>query len=152
MSISMKGYSKVVYKMRDKIIIFIIFLTCTLLSCKKSQFTQNVYATPAELLQDAQKKQAFKNKYKNKNVFITGKVLYIGVPKDTTSKFNTTYITIVEDEKTAALVYFDFFVNQNIQVDQIVQVKCILKSFSKPTPWYNKNFIVFKNGELIKTF
>ncbi len=137
--------------MRNKVILLILFSACTLLSCKNSQFTQNAYATPAELLQDAQEKQTFNNKYKDKNVFITGKVLYIGTPKDNPSKFNTTYITIAQDEKTVALVYFDFYVNTYIQVDQNVQIKCILKSFSKPTPWYNKNFIIFKKGQLIKT-
>ena len=83
--------------------ISILFLiSCT--NAKKEVISVN----SEELLQDADNPGYFRKKYKNNEIYITGDVLYIGVPKDNPSKRDITYVTIAEDDKTVVLIHFDF--------------------------------------------
>ena len=128
------------------LIILPIFL---LVSCTKTE-RETIFVTAEEILQDANSKSSFKEKYKKRDVVITGVAGYIGVPKDNPTKKDTTYISIAEDDKTVVLVYFDFFVNQFVKKNQAVKVKCIFRKYDSPTFYYDGNFIEFKKGELIE--
>ena len=149
MNIFMNIFLRVVSNMNKKNFLVILLSAIMLVSCSvKNQ--GEVFASSEELLLDAQNNFYFKRKYKNKDIYITGAVEYIGVPKDNPSKKNTTYISIAEDDKTVVLVYFNFFVNNFIHVGDRVKVKCSFRKFSTPTFYYEGNFIEFSKGEIIE--
>ncbi len=120
-----------------------------LISCSNSK-REIISVNAEELLQDADNPGYFRKKYRNNEIYITGDVLYIGVPKDNPSKRDTTYVTIAEDDKTVVLIYFDFFINKYVKDGQTVKVKCNFRSFKRPTFYYNGNFVTFTKGEIVK--
>ena len=122
-----------------------------LISCTNPK-REIISVNSEELLQDADNPGYFRKKYKNNEIYITGDVLYIGVPKDNPSKRDTTYVSIAEDDKTVVLIYFDLFINNYVEVGQRVKVKCNFRSFKRPTFYYNGNFVTFTKGEIVKIF
>lgn len=132
-------------------IIICMVLALLLTSCSNSK-SEIISVSSEELLQDASNPGYFRKKYRNNEIYITGEVLDIGVPKHNPSKRDTTYITIAEDEKTFVLVYFDFFVNHYLTENQKIKIKCKFKSFRTPSISYDGNVVRFIKGEIVEIY
>ena len=128
---------------------YAIFFIIAFFSCSNSKNTETVFTTSKELLEDVHDKKTFNNKYKNKDVFITGKVLYIGVPKDNPPNKNKTYVVIAEDDYSSVMIYFDFFINNFVIEEQDIIVQCRLRKIYKPYS-LEKYYVEFKKGKLIQ--
>lgn len=128
------------------LIIFNLFFSCS------SGNKIAIHASSEEIIQNLENPISLKQKYKNKDVYITGIIKYIGEPKDTFSKTNASYIEMEGKNNISLIIYFDYLITKDVKIGQKVNVKCTFRKLYRANHFCDEDLIEFYDGELITVF
>lgn len=120
-------------------------------SCSSGNKT-TLQTTYEGIVQDLNTPVGFRKKYKNKDVYITGIVKYIGEPKDSAPNKDSSYIEIAGNDDLDVIIYFDYLISNDVKVDQKINVKCSFRRLYRANYFCNEDLVEFYNGELLRGY
>lgn len=137
--------------MNNKLLISLSLTLILFVSCSSNK-KEILHSTYEEIIQDLNSPINFNKKYRNKDVYITGIIKYIGEPKDSVPNTNASYIEFAGKNDISVIVYFDYIISEDVKVDQKVNVKCSFRKLYKANHFCNEDLVEFNKGKLIKNF